>query len=168
MEVLHRQRNLQHPGQLGTAAGGRSRTWCQGSAWHTWVCTCGLLPAHPGCTGSARVGRLPGKCPEGRDGQGCAPCPARKALARAASPAQLQLGTASLCSSRGWREFPGKAAHPCGMAGSREGHGCSVSLEHPLLCSPQGPLSETSQLAVARLLLGKEGLVIPPMSAGVS
>lgn len=120
------------------------------AAWHTWVCTCGLLPAQPGCTGSAREGRLPGKCPQGRDGQGCAPCPARKALPRAASPAQLQLllcsclGTVPLCSSRGlseflgWREFPGKAAHPWGWEGSRAGlTAAGVSLGHIVLC-PSG------------------------------
>lgn len=49
----------------------------------------------PGTRGCARMGcsqhtqgaqagpgsrRLPGKCPKGRDGQGCAPCPVRNAL----------------------------------------------------------------------------------------
>lgn len=138
-EMLHRQRNLQHPGQPGVSPGGRSRTaghgarlWggSSGSLAHVGVCTCGLLPAHPGSTGSASKRRLPGKCPQGRDGQDCAPCPTRKALPSAASPAQPQLllcpclgpspcaAAAALREFTGLRELPGQlqgAAHPCGV-----------------------------------------------------
>lgn len=68
--------------------------------------TLGAAPStpreHRQCQGSRR---LPGKCPRGRDGQGCAPCPARKRLFPPCQvPAQLHLcsclGTVSPGSSR--------------------------------------------------------------------
>lgn len=151
--MLHRQRDLEHPGQLGMSPGGRSRTQGSGegavAAWHTL--------AHMGCSqhtqGAQAVPgsrRLPGKCPRGRDGQGCAPCPARKAL-----PTCCQLLFCSawglspwaaagvLSEFTGWREFPGQPEASSTSMWDEEGAGwvgkgtaVGVSLEHSvLLCS---------------------------------
>lgn len=42
------------PQEAGAGRGAQGSGEGAAGAWHTWVCTCGLLPAHPGSTGSAR------------------------------------------------------------------------------------------------------------------
>lgn len=119
--------------------------WCQGS---------GHGAEQPGTHGCARVGcsqhtqgaqavpgsrRLPGKCPKGRDGQGCATalpgtlCPP---AARGASPAPVLPGDCHWAAAALLSEFPqlqDSSTSLWGVGWMGKGTAVGVSLEHVVL-----------------------------------
>lgn len=101
------------------------------AAWHTWVCTFGLLPAQAAGDSqenAPRVGMaLPGRL--------------FPRAARCQPSCSCCLGTASLCSSSGSEAIPsaaGKQHIPVGLTG--KGTAAGASLEHIVLLCPRGQI----------------------------